>query len=345
MTIRQTTSALLLVLCVTIIAGCGGSSEKNGQASKEVVLFTSLDPIFSEQIAREFEKKTGIKVKMQNDSEAAKTVGLTNRLIMRKEHPECDVFWNSELGQTMVLQQNGVIEPYVPATAGDIPANFKDAAGNWTGFAARARVILYNTTLVKPEDAPKTLEDLLQPKFKDQAVWARPIYGTTFTHAAALFSKWGPGKAKAYFKALKENGTAVAAGNAMARNLVVSGEKAICVTDTDDAYGALLKNAPVKMVYPDQDSMGTMVIPNSVCLIKGGPNPIAAKQLIDFLASAEIEALLAKSESAQMPVREKVDSPLPQFRLKNVKVMEVDWNDLVQRYPEVKTFIEQELQW
>jgi len=341
--------ALLRVLClfaviVAVMSGCGDPSKKQGQKEAgRVVLFTSHDRIFSEPIVREFERETGIRVDMVTDTEAAKTVGLVNRLLARKENPEADVFWNNELGHTLVLREEGVLEAYRPKAADGIPENYRDAEGWWTGFAARARVILYNTKMIKPDEAPRCLADLTHARFKDQVVVARPLFGTTFTHAAVLFTELGPDRAKDYFRRLKQNGTLIVAGNATARDLVARGERAVCLTDTDDAQGALLKGAPVEMVYPDQDGAGCLLIPNSVALIRGGPNPENARKLIEFLVSAEVETLLARSESAQIPLRAGIEPAGPRFDPQKIKARHPDWAAISKQFPKVKTFVETEL--
>jgi iron(III) transport system substrate-binding protein len=324
-----------------IPTGCGDGKLAGGS----VVLFCSQDPEFAKPVIKIFEDRTGIRVDLHYDAESAKTVGLVTRLIARKAHPECDVFWNNELGQTLVLQEAGVLEPYKAAAANGIPAQHKDKDGYWTGFAARARVILYNTDAVKPEEAPKSILDLTKPRWKGKVAIARPLFGTTFTHAAALFEVLGEEKAKAFFRALKANEVKIAPGNAMARNLVANGEVDVCLTDTDDAHGAYLKKSPVAMVFPDQDGMGALVIPHSVMLIKGGPNMESGKKLIEFLLSAEAEALLAKSESAQFPLRPGVEGPAEPFKIDKIKRMDIDWSALSKRFPAVKAFIESELVW
>ncbi|MCI0479441.1 extracellular solute-binding protein, partial [Candidatus Uhrbacteria bacterium] len=306
--------------------GCGDGGQKGAsRGAGKVVVFTSLDDMFSRPIVAEFEKKTGIQVDFVTDTEAVKTLGLVNRLISRKDNPEADVFWNNEVMNTIVLKNKGLLEKYVPANAKDIPAEFKDPEGYWTGFAARARVILYNTKMVKPEDAPKSIRDLAKPVFKGKAAIAKPLFGTTCTHAAALFLTLGEDKAKDLFKSLKANEVNVVPGNAMARNKVVDGECAVCLTDTDDAYGAILKKAPVEMVYPDQDGEGTLVIPNAVMLIKGGPNPENAMKLIDFLVTREVEEMLAKSKAAQIPVRPDIPVSDERFRMDKIRATKVDW--------------------
>ena len=108
---------LCLILPALIIPGCGKKAP-----SREVVVYTSLDKVFSQPILEEFESKTGIKVLAVYDSEATKTTGLVNRLIAEKDAPRADVFWNSETGRTIVLKQKGVPAPYNSPSAADIPA-------------------------------------------------------------------------------------------------------------------------------------------------------------------------------------------------------------------------------
>lgn len=306
------------LLCLLLL-GCGGGSKS------EVVVYVSLDEMYSKPILEEFEKTTGIRVVMATDQEAQKTAGLMNKLIQMKDRPEADVFWNNEAMRSIVLQRKGIVEKYVPPTASDIPARFKDPDGCWVGFAARARVILVNTTLVPEAQTPKAVEDFLKPEWKGRFTIANPLFGTTSTHVAALYATMGPEKAEALLRGLQANGCLVSAGNAMARNMVMDGQIAACLTDTDDANGALLQGKPVKMVFPDQNGMGTLVIPNSVVLIKGGPNPENARKLIDFIASREVEAKLAKSRSAQMPLRPGIGAYSAEFDLGRIKVLDVDF--------------------
>lgn len=339
---------LLFAAACLFVIGCGSKSptDKEGKEGKTaegktVVLFTTLDDIFSRPFAEEFEQRTGIKVRLVTDMEANKTVGLFNRLLRRKDNPEADVFWNSEISRTLILKKKSALAKYVSPAAADIPAAFRDPDGYWTGFAARARVILYNTKKIKPGDAPRTLADLTKPAFKGQVVLAKPLFGTSSTHAAVLFDVWGPAKAEKWFMALAANDCLVTIGNAAARNLVQDGEVAVCLTDTDDANGALLKNKPVAMVYPNQGKgeSGALMIPNTVALIAGAPHPENGKKLIDFLLSKEVEAQLAKGESAQMPVRPGIEPYGPKFDPRKVKWMKVDWERAAARQEEVERFI------
>ena len=93
--------------------------------------------------------------------------------------------------------------------AADVPETFKSKDGTWYGFAARACILLVNTKLVLEADRPKGINDLLDPKRKGKVGIAKPLFGTTATHAACLFAAWGDEKASAYFRDLKANGVQV----------------------------------------------------------------------------------------------------------------------------------------
>jgi iron(III) transport system substrate-binding protein len=329
---RWSSSAALVLL----LAACG-----RAPARDEVVLYCAHDLLLAEPILREHERRTGVAVRVVADTEAAKTTGLVNRLIQMRARPEADVFWSGEVMNTVRLAELGMLARRAPASAADVPAEHRDPEGRWVGFAARARVILYNTDLVAPADAPRSLLDLTRPAFRGRVVIANPLFGTTATHAAALFAALGPERARELFRALAENGCRVAAGNAAARNLVADGEIAVCLTDSDDANGALRAGKPVEMVYPDQDGLGTLVIPNTVVELVGAPHPEAARALVEFLASREVEELLARAEGAQMPLRAGLAPHGPRFDLAGIRAMEVDWRAVAAQQEASRAFLQE----
>jgi len=318
-------TVVFLVLIILLFAFV--SLYKSAQV-REVVIYTSLDQIFSEPILKDFEKETGIKVKAVYDVEAAKTTGLVNRLIAEKDNPQADVFWNSEVGRTLVLKRKGVLQPYFSVSAKNIPLQLKDSQGYWTGFAVRARVILVNTDLVKSGEEPKSIFDLTKQEWNEQVAIANPLFGTTATHSSALFVKLGEEKAKKYFQQLKANEASILAGNSTVRDYVVEGKLKVGLTDTDDANLAVQEGKPVKIIYPDQGTMGTLVIPNTIALIKGAPHSEEGKQLIDYILSEEVESKLAYSGSMQIPVRPTVKTPEYVPAIGKIKAMDVNYEDI-----------------
>jgi iron(III) transport system substrate-binding protein len=155
-----------------------------------------------------------------------------------------------------------------------------------------------------------------------------PLFGTSATHVAAMYALMGAEKTEQYFTSLKKNGVIIVDGNSVSRDLVVQKELPIGFTDTDDVNVAIQAGKPVKMVFPDKDGMGTLLIPNTVALINKGPHPDEAKKLIDFLLSKEVESKLAFSGSMQIPVREGVDRPSHVPAYDSIRAMKVDYQSI-----------------
>lgn len=338
---REYTLQHFLMISACLILGLLGCSKRETENQQEVVVYTSLDKVFSQPVLEKFEAQTGIKVKAVYDSEATKTTGLVNRLIAEKANPRADVFWNSETGRTIVLKQKGVLASYLSPAAADIPDTFKDKENYWAGFGARCRVLIYNKNMLKPEDLPKSIFELSSPIWKGKVALAYPLFGTTATHAAALFTNLGEDDAKAFFNALKENDVMIVDGNASSRDRVVDGTVPIGFTDTDDAYVAIEKGSPVGIIWPDKDDFGTLLIPNTVALINGGPNPEAARKFIDFLLSKNTEEMLAHSEAGQIPLRADVKRPPHVPTLDKIKAMDVDFEKVANQMESSGKFLQE----
>jgi len=304
------------------------------RAEETVRVYVSLDREHSERILKLFEQETGIKVDATYDTEATKTVGPVRQLIEEKGDPQADVYWNNELATTIKLNEHGVLEPYRSPSAEGIPAEFRDREGYWTGFAARARILIVNTKRVKPEEMPASMWDLTDPKWRGQVCMARPQTGTTAAHAAALYVL-DETRADEYFDKLVANDLVWLNGNAHCMREVSAGRFSFGWTDTDDYNVARLKGLPVAAVYPDHDAdgVGVMYIPNSLMLIRGGPSPANGKKLIDWLLRPEVEEMLAQSATAQIPVRPGVPVPENVRRPDQIgKVMPVDWTRVGKEY-------------
>ena len=323
-----------------VSAGCtqqpatSGSNRANTTA-REVTVYVSTDRVFSEPILRAYEQQSGVRVNAVYDTEETKSTGLANKLLAEKNRPQADVFWSNEPVRTLVLKRNGVLAAYKSPNAEGIPATFKDPEGYWTGFSARSRVIVYNTNLVKPDEAPKSIFDLADPKWKDQVAIADPRFGSTSFHVAALYAEVGDERAEEFFRKLKNNGVKIVPGNSVVRDMVARGEAKVGLTDTDDVNVALEDKQPVAMVFPDRDGMGVPIMPNMVSLVANGPHSEAGKKLIDYLLSPEIERMLAQSEAVQIPLHSGIEGPKNIPPLSSFKPMTLDYGKAADRVEDV----------
>jgi iron(III) transport system substrate-binding protein len=337
-------------VCVGLagLAGCP-------KAAPRVVLYCAQDREFAEGLLGDFRRETGLEVTPKFDTEANKSVSLYNELVAEKGRPRCDVFWNNEILSTLRLQRQGLLEPYASPSARAYPDWARAADHTWHAFAARARVLIVNTRLVKEGERPKSLLDLTQPRWRGRVVMAKPQYGTSATQAACLFEVLGPDRAKEWYRGLKANGVQVAPGNKQVAEWVGAGRTpggqavAVGITDTDDAIAEVKAGHDAAIVYPDRDGsagkrMGTLFIPNTLCILRGSPNPDGAKRLVDYLLSPEVEAKLAEGESHQIPLNPEVKAKLlRQIETpRAVKAMQVDWAKAADLWDEAQRFVAKE---
>jgi len=329
-----------LFVALAALAGCRGGPSRESAASpagdRTVVVYSSTDKEFAELIFHAYEQKTGVRVLPLYDTEETKTAGLTARLVAEKARPKADVFWSSDTGRAVALAEQGIAASYASPEAAGIPPRYKSARGLWTGFAARIRVFLYNTEIVKPSEVPRSILDLAKPRWKARFAFPNPHFGTMSFHAAALFVRWGDDRAAGFFQALKANDAVIAAGNADVKDRVADGRVAVGILDEDDAVVALRDKKPVGLVVPDQegpDALGTPLMPNAAVLVQGAPHPEEARRFIDFLVSAEAESILAASDAAQYPLHPGAPGPALLPPLAGIRVMDVDYDEVARKLP------------
>jgi iron(III) transport system substrate-binding protein len=243
------------------------------------------------------------------DTEETKSTGLANRLLAEQARPRADVFWSNEPVRTLVLKSKDVLAAYRSPSAGGIPPALVDPDGFWTGFSARIRVIAYNTKLVKAEEAPQSVFDLADRRWRGQVAMADPRFGSTSFHVAALYALAGDEKMDDFFRRLKANDVRIVDGNSVVRDMVARGEVKVGLTDTDDVNVAIEDGQPIGMVLPDRNGLGVPVMPNMTSLIANAPHPGEGKRLIDYLLSPDVERQLAQSEAVQIPLHAGVPGP------------------------------------
>ena len=270
-----------------------------------LVVYCAHDSIYAEKILRNFERQSGIPVRVRFDSEATKSLGLVELLLREKDRPRCDLFWNNELLGTLQLAGANVLQPYQGAGYNRIPPAFRDPDGRWCGFAARLRMWIVNTQHVA------AVASDLPPTNLTRTAMAKPLYGTTRTHYTVLWQQGGATNLQAWHRAWRAAGVRETSGNAAVKNLVAEGVCDYGLTDSDDACEARADHKPVAIFPVRVEGGRTICIPNTVSIIRGTRQLAAAQQLADYLLSAETETALANSGSVQIPLGPVDEARLP----------------------------------
>lgn len=307
----------LMALLVFALVGCGDDTES-------VTLYTSVDEPNARPIVERFEEETGIRVRLVTDTEANKSVGLSERLRAEANRPVADVFWNNEPFRTVQLATEGLFAQHDWSTASDVLPQYRDPEGRWVGTGLRARVLAVPSDFA---DESLSIEALASPRFEGRVVMPRPTAGSTAGHVAALYELWGQERADAFFRAIHDNGIYLSAGNGPSAKAVAQGQASLGLTDNNDVanVNANLSSEPVRAILPDQGEgeMGTLTTPPTVALVaRPGSQPSeAAKRLADFLASAEVEAMLIEDDYTIGSVRDAPDQG-------GIRAMDVDYADV-----------------
>ncbi len=311
-------AVVAIALSTWLVFLSGKGSARGNELGGDVVLYSSVDAPILGPIVGEFEKATGVRVRLVTDTEATKTTGLIERLLTERNSPRADVWWSNEMLGSQTLADRGVLETYASKSEGDFPQGWpqtlRAADRTWYGFALRARVIAFNVNRVSGRDAPKALRDLTASRWAGKIGMARPQFGTTRAFVASLVAAHGFDEARGFLESLRDNQVRLYDGNSSVVRALSDGEIEIGLTDSDDVLAGKANNWPVDFNFEQIDdgkkqikglsSDGPLLLPNTVGVVRGCPHPNEARKLADFILSARVEEMLAQSEAKNVPIRE-----------------------------------------
>jgi iron(III) transport system substrate-binding protein len=258
-------------------------------AKKEgkVVYYTAIDLKVAQGLAKAFEAKyPGIAVQVERTG--------SERIFQRVAQERTsnifavDVLDGSDQAMFVTWKKQGILEPYTPAELMKWPAAERDPDGTYASVRYTLMSIAYNTKLVKPDEAPKSFADLLDPKWSGKMVKAHPAYSggivtSTFQTERAL--GWD------YFKKLGQQKILQVQSATEPPKKLALGERAVAFDGLE--YVHLLekeRGAPIEIVYPAE---GTPFIPGCEGIAKNAPHPNAAKLFMHFMVSRETQQYLS----------------------------------------------------
>jgi len=255
-------------------------------ATKEgtLTLYSSAPIEVMNDVTRAFTKKYGVKVELwRGGSEAILQRVLTEARggrvaadVMETAGPDIEAVTREKLLQPI---ETPVIAELIPEAA----------AKNRPWIVSRLTVftIAYNTNVVRKADAPKTYQDLLDPKWKGKLGIESDDDNWLMTVSAALGGEPG---LKLFRDMVAKNGASVRKGHALMANLISSGEVPVALDSYLDEVSELKKaGAPIETVF----AAPVVTMPTAVGVFKRAPHPYAAMLFVDFLLGQEGQTILA----------------------------------------------------
>lgn len=278
----------------------------NGSASaKDVVIVTSFPKELFETYKKAFElKNPGVTVVIN----AKQTNAGVTYLRETKTKPEADIFWVSAPDAFQTLDSDGLLEKYsppkeimarIPAKIGNFPIH--DPDGKYFGFAISGYGLMWNKNYLKAHKlpAPKEWTDLTNPRYYNHLVISAPSRsGTTHLTVETILQAYGWEKGWALLLNAGANMGSITERSFGVPEAVISGQYGIGVVIDFFGLSAIASGQPVEFAYPSL----TSVVPASVGIVKGGPNPQEARTFVNYLLSEAGQMVLFAPEIARLPV-------------------------------------------
>jgi iron(III) transport system substrate-binding protein len=302
-------------------------------AKKEakVVLYSAMDLPVGERLGKAFEAQyPGIAVQIERSG--------SERLFQRIDQEfasnirAADVVNSSDASHFITWKKNGWLAPFVTE---DIAQHFLPEYRDPDGMSATTRIYLssiaYNTNLVKPDEAPKSFADLLDPKWAGKMVKGHPAYsGTIMTATFQLVREFGWDY---YEKLSKQRVMQVQSSTDPPKKLAL-GERAV-MADGNEYNVVLLKEAgqPVEPVYPTE---GTPTVSGPTGIFANAPHPNAARLFQAWLHTRETQQFFTDF-SAQYSVHAQVQSKPGRRKISDIKLMKEDPAGVEKMTEEIKT--------
>jgi iron(III) transport system substrate-binding protein len=302
-------------------------------AKKEgkVVLYSAMDLPVGEKLGKAFEAAyPGIEIQIERSG--------SERLFQRIAQEfssnihACDVINSSDAAHFIPWKKSGWLMPFVSEDVAQyFPESYRDPDGMFATSRLWLSSIAYNTNLVKPEDAPKSFADLLDPKWAGKLVKGHPAYsGTIMTATYQLVRELGWD----YLEKLSKQRVMQVQSSTDPPKKLSLGERAVMADGNE--YGiVLLKEAgqPVEPVYPTE---GTPTVSGPTGIFAAAPHPNAAKLFQAWLHTRQTQQFFIDF-TAQYSVHAQVQSKPGRRKLSDIKLMKEDPAGVEAMSEEIKT--------
>ncbi|WP_439619065.1 ABC transporter substrate-binding protein [Shinella sp.] len=243
-----------------------------------------------------------------------------------------DIIHVSDVGTIAELKEAGRLVPYASSEYAAYDPQYVDPDKTW--FVARAHFlnIAYNAGQVSDADAPKSLRDLADPKFKGKVgIMDVRLAGGAYTWQYAVWKLYGP----EFFAEMAKNEPKLFPGHGPINDRIITGELLVGVSlnyMTDEAI--LEKGAPIKALFPTD---GAPMIWSPVGIVAKAPHPNAAKVMMDFLASPEGQQIFNSQYSYSLhPAVKPREGMVP---LSDIKVLDMPLADMIAQQNTVQTTV------
>jgi iron(III) transport system substrate-binding protein len=285
------------VAAATLTMACGAVAQSN-----ILNLYSSRHYQTDEALYTNFTKQAGVKL---NRIEAGEDP-LIERIRNEGASSPADVLVTVDAGRLWRAEQMGLFQPInSKVLESRLPANMQAVNNHWFGFSTRARIIVYNKSMVNAADV-QNYEDLANPKLKGKVCTRSGSHVYNLSLMSALIEHWGEAKAEEWARGVVANfARSPKGGDTDQITAVASGECGVAIANTYYYARLLGSEKPedrklmdsVAMVWPNQKSFGTHLNVSGAGVLKNAPHKDAAIRYLEYLASDAAQTYFASGNN------------------------------------------------
>ncbi len=280
-------------LSTLLLAACGGRLPESTPpdpdslsrvASPELdqlVIYSGRSENLVGPLIEQFEQRTGIKllVRWGNTSEIAAT------LLEEGENSPADIFFAQDPGGLGAVVD--MLSPLPDQILGQIDERFRDPQGRWVGISGRARVIVYNTDRLNPQDLPKDLWGFTDPEWKGRIGWP-PTNASFQTMITAMRVLWGEAQTREWLEGIQANEPRVYEKNTPTVAATAAGEVDVGFVNHYYLFRFLEEEGegfPARNYFLPGGGPGSLVMVSGAGVLDSSARKEAAWRFLEFLLS------------------------------------------------------------
>ncbi len=326
MSFKTTRSLFVLVLFSFILLSLACRSSGTSQGKSLLIYTPHGQDLLRDFVARY--KQAHPEVDVQFLDMGSREV--LERLRAERNRPQADLWWGAAHATFQTAADENLLAAYRPSWADKVPAESRDPQDRWYGTYETPEVIVYNSELVKAEDAPSDWDDVLDAKWRDKVLIRNPNPSDSMR---AIFGAmiWrfyketnSPAGGYDWLRKLDANVHEYTADGTLLMQKLARGEGAITLWNMPDVVIYREKKNVKTIAYLIPKS-GTPVITDGIAVVRGAPHEEEARRFYEFVNTPE-SLIYAAQTYYRIPTRTDLDrSQLPAWMNEPFTRMQMDW--------------------
>ncbi|MFT5196724.1 MAG: iron(III) transport system substrate-binding protein [Candidatus Promineifilaceae bacterium] len=280
--------AMMSVACQPQAASESGTAEEPASAVQEadsgkLVIYSGRAESLVGPLLEQFQAATGIEVEVRYGG----TAEMAATILEEGANSPADIFYAQDPGGLGAISDAGLLGQMPADIMEQVQTRFQGPNADWVGISGRARVVVYNTNTLTPDDLPDTLAGFTDPKWNGKIGWP-PTNGSFQAMVTAMRSVWGDEKTRDWLVGIQANNPVVYAKNTPAVEAVGAGEVEVAFVNHYYLYRFIAEQGedfPARNHFLTGGGPGSLIMVSGAGILKSSQNQENAEKFLNFMLS------------------------------------------------------------